>query len=245
VVNQAAVRHLFGGRNPIGSRLTFENPTDSAAQWVTIVGVVRDIHHAGLGEPPYPQVYLPAAQAPRRWVVLVARTDSQDPLVLGELTRQAIAGLDPDLALSEVRTMEQRVAGATARPRVSAIVLGGFALAALLLAAIGIYGVVSYGVLQRTREVGIRMALGASESSVLAMVLRQGMAPVVVGMAAGLGMAWAATRVLRSLLFQVGTADPATFVAVTAFLGCAALLACYLPARRAARSDPVAALRAE
>ena len=141
--------------------------------------------------------------------------------------------------------MEQRVAGATARPRVSAIVLGGFALAALLLAAIGIYGVVSYGVLQRTRELGIRMALGAGEGSLLRMVLRQGMAPVVVGIAAGLAIAWAATRVLRSLVAQVGTADPVTFVAVTAFLGCAALLACYLPARRAARSDPMAALRAE
>ena len=141
--------------------------------------------------------------------------------------------------------MEQRISDTTARPRVSAIVLGSFAVTALLLAAIGIYGVVSYGVLQRTRELGIRMALGAGEGTVLAMVLRQGMAPVALGIAVGIAAAWAATRVLRGLLFQVGATDPVTFLAVTIFLGMAALLACYLPARRAARSDPVIALRAE
>jgi putative ABC transport system permease protein len=245
VVNQEAARRYFGGRSPVGARLTFDEPTDSAVQWMTVVGVVGDIHHASLGEPPYPQVYLPVAQSPGRWVVLVARTDGRDPLALGPATRRAVSSLDPDLALSELSTMEQRISDTTARPRVSAIVLGSFAVTALLLAAIGIYGVVSYGVLQRTRELGIRMALGAGEGTVLAMVLRQGMAPVVLGIAVGIAAAWAATRVLRGLLFQVGATDPVTFLAVTIFLGVAALLACYLPARRAARSDPVIALRAE
>jgi len=245
MVNQAAVARYFGGRSPLGARLTFDEPTDSAAQWMTVVGVVGDIHHAGLEEAPYPQVYLPVAQSPGRWMVLVARTATRDPIALGPAVRQVVASLDPDLALSELSTMQQRIAGATARPRLSAIVLGSFAVAALLLAALGIYGVVSYGVLQRTRELGIRMALGAGQGTVLAMVLRQGMAPVAAGISAGIAVAWGVARVLRSLLFQVGTTDPATFVGVTLFLSGAALLACYLPARRAARSDPVAALRAE
>jgi putative ABC transport system permease protein len=245
VVNQTAVRRYFGGRSPLGSRLTFDEPTDSAARWMTVVGVVGDIHHAGLGEAPYPQAYLPVAQAPERWMVLVVRTEARNPLALGPGVRQAVASLDPDLALSELSTMEQRIAGVTARPRVSVIVLGGFAVTALLLAALGIYGVVSYGVLQRTRELGIRMALGAGRGAVLSMVLRQGMTPVVAGLAAGVAVAWAAARVLRSLLFEVGTTDPVTFLAVTLFLSGSALLACYLPARRAARADPVTALRAE
>jgi putative ABC transport system permease protein len=245
IVNQAAMRRYFGDRSPLGQRLTFDAPTDSVVHWMTIVGVVGDIHQAGLGEPPYPQVYVPVAQDPGRWMVLVARTDARDPLTLGPATLRTVASLDPDLALSQLTTMEQRISETTRRPRVSAIVLAGFAVTALLLAAIGIYGVVSFGVLQRTRELGIRMALGAREGTVLAMVLRQGMAPVVVGITAGMAAAWAATRVLRNVLFQVGATDPATFLAVTLFLSGAALLACYLPARRAARSDPVAALRAE
>jgi putative ABC transport system permease protein len=175
----------------------------------------------------------------------VVRTEARNPLALGPGVRQAVASLDPDLALSELSTMEQRIAGVTARPRVSVIVLGSFAVTALLLAALGIYGVVSYGVLQRTRELGIRMALGAGRGAVLSMVLRQGMTPVVAGLAAGVAVAWAAARVLRSLLFEVGTTDPVTFLAVTLFLSGSALLACYLPARRAARADPVTALRAE
>jgi len=245
VVNQAAVGRYFGGRNPIGARLTFNEPTDSAVQWMTVVGVVGDIHHAGLDEAPYPQAYLPVAQSPGRWMVLVARTDARDPITLAPAMRQAVAALDPDLALTELSTMEQRIAVATSRPRVSAVVLGSFAVTALLLAALGIYGVVSYGVLQRTRELGIRMALGAGQGTVLTMVLRQGMAPVAAGISAGIAVAWAAARVLHRLLFQVGTTDPGTFLAVTLFLSGAALLACYLPARRAARSDPVTALRAE
>jgi putative ABC transport system permease protein len=245
IINRTAALRYFGSRSPLGARLTLDDPDDSTAHWLTIVGVVGDIHHAGLEEPPYPQVYQPVAQAPRRWMVLVARTDAADPLAFAPAVRRIVAGLDPDLALTEVSTMAQRIAGITARPRVSALVLGGFAAVALLLAAIGIYGVVSYGVLQRTRELGIRMALGAEEGTVLAMVVRQGMAPVVAGIGIGLAGAWAAARLLRSLLFQVGTGDPTTFVAVTLCLGVSALLACYFPARRAAKADPVTALRAE
>jgi putative ABC transport system permease protein len=244
IINQVIARRYFAGRSPLGERLTFDDPTDSTARWYTVVGVVGDIHHAGLSEPPYPQMYLPLAQAPRRWMVVVLRTGT-DPLGLAPAARRALASVDPDLALSELRTMDQRISEITARPRVSAFLLGSFAVAALLLAAIGIYGVISYGVIQRTRELGIRMALGAGSHNVLGLVLRQGMMPVAAGIAAGMAGAWAASRLLRSLLFEVGATDPATFAAVTLFLTGFAAGACYLPARRAARMDPVVALRSE
>jgi putative ABC transport system permease protein len=245
IVNQAAAHRYFGGESPLGARITFEDPADTAARWMTVVGVVGDIHHAALDEPPYPQAYLPIAQAPGRWMVLVARAAGRDPLALAPVMRRVVGELDPGIALSGVATMDQRIASVTERPRLSALVLGGFAASALLLAALGIYGVVSYAVVQRTRELGIRLALGAGERSVVAMVLRQGMAPVAAGVGAGLAAAWGASRVLRSLLFDVGATDPLTFLAVATFLSGVALLACYLPARRASLSDPVTALRAE
>ncbi|MGN6391591.1 MAG: ABC transporter permease [Gemmatimonadales bacterium] len=245
LVNQAAAHRYFGGRSPLGARITFDDPADTAAQWMTVVGLVGDIHHAALDEPSYPQVYLPIAQAPGRWMVLVARAASGDPIALAPVMRRVVGDLDPSLALSRVGTMDQRIAAVTERPRLSALVLGSFAAGSLLLAALGIYGVVSYAVVQRTRELGIRMALGAAQHSVVSMVVRQGMAPVAAGLGVGLAAAWVASRVLQSLLFGVGTSDPVTFLAVTTFLSGVALLACYLPARRAALSDPNAALRAE
>jgi putative ABC transport system permease protein len=245
IVNQAVARRYFGGRNLLGARITFDDPADTAAQWMTVVGIVGDIHHAALDEPPYPQVYLPFAQAPGRWMVLVARSAGRDPLALAPVMRHVVAKLDPALALSGVATMDQRIASSTERPRLSALVLGSFAAGALLLAALGIYGVVSYGVVQRSRELGIRMALGAAEGSVVAMVVRQGRAPVAGGIGVGLAAAWGAARILRALLFDVGATDPPTFLAVATFLSGVALLACYLPARRASLSDPVTALRAE
>ncbi|HEX3273958.1 MAG TPA: ABC transporter permease [Gemmatimonadales bacterium] len=245
VVNRAMVHRYFQDRSPLGQRLTFDEPTDTAARWITVVGVVGDIHHAGLSEPPYPQLYLSVAQSPGRWMVLVARSAGRNAEALAPAMRRLVSSLDPNLALSDVSTMEQRIAAVTMWPRLSAVVLGGFAGTALLLAAIGIYGVVSYGVLQRTREVGVRMALGAGARTVLAMVLRQGMVPVAIGLVAGMIGAWAGARLLRRLLFEVGVADPLTFLTVTVFMSTTAALACYVPARRAARSDPVAALRAE
>jgi putative ABC transport system permease protein len=245
LVNQAAVRRYFGGRSPLGSSITFDNPTDSAAHWMTVVGVVGDIHHASLSEPPYPQAYLPVAQSPGRWMVLVARARGRDPLALAPALREVVARLDPTLALSGVATMEQRIASTTARPRVSALLLGSFAATALLLAAIGIYGVVSHGVVQRTRELGIRMALGARAQDVLRLVLRQGLAPVLAGLVLGLVAAAAASRVLRGLLYGVDGTDPATYATVMVFLAAVALAATWLPARRAARADPVEALRNE
>jgi putative ABC transport system permease protein len=175
-------------------------------------------------------------------VVLAVRAEG-DLTSLVPAIRRSLSELDPDLPLADVTTLEARKAASLARPRVNAAVLGGFALAALVLAAVGIYGVVAYSVVQRTRELGIRMALGAGGGKLVRMVIRQGMAPVLGGMALGLVGALAGGRALRSLLFGVGAGDPGTFVAVTFFLVAVALAAIYLPARRAARSDPMAALR--
>jgi putative ABC transport system permease protein len=206
--------------------------------------VVGDVRQESLAEPPYPQVYLPFAQMPMRSVVIAAR-GPLDPLALLPGLKAAVAELDPGLPLSEVATMDQMVTATLARPRVNAVLLGGFALVALALAAVGIYGVITYGVIQRTRELGIRMALGAGSDQLLRLVVRQGMAPVLAGVALGAAGALGAGRVLRSLLFGVGPTDPLIFALVTGFLLAVALMACYLPARRAAMTDPMTALRNE
>ena len=201
-----------------------------------------DVLHERLNGDPYPQVYVPFEQSPIRSMVLAVRT-SGDPLALVPTIRRTVAALDPNLPLADVRTLEDRKAASLARPRVNATVLGAFALASLVLAAVGIYGVVAYGVVQRTRELGIRTALGAGGSTLLRMVIRQGMTPVLGGMALGLVGSLAGGRLLRGLLFGVGAGDPVTLALVTCFLVVVALTAIYLPARRAARSDPMVALR--
>jgi putative ABC transport system permease protein len=200
------------------------------------------VRHERLSEQAYPQIYLPFAQSPSRSMVLAVRSQG-DAAALVPAIRASLAELDPGLPLAEIATLEERKAVSLARPRVNAALLGAFAVAALVLAAVGIYGVVAYGVVQRTRELGIRMALGAGGSTLLTMVIRQGMAPVLVGMLIGLAGALAGGRVLRSLLFGVESTDPLSFAAVTFFLAGVSLAAIYLPARRAARSDPMIALR--
>jgi len=244
VISQALARRYWPDRSPLGQRITFGNPADSSTTWSTIVGVVGDVRQESLAEPAYPQVYVPYAQMPVRSIVVAAR-GAGDPLALLAALKGSVAELDPSLPLSAVATMDQLVTATLARPRVNAAVLGGFALVALALAAVGIYGVITYGVVQRTRELGIRMALGAGSSQLLRLVVRQGMAPVLAGIALGGLGALAGTRVLRSLLFGVGATDPLTFALVTGFLLAVSLTASYLPARRAARSDPMAALRNE
>jgi predicted permease len=242
VINQAMARRFWGGRRAIGARITLGDPADPEARWLTVVGIAGDVRHERLSDQAYPQIYFPFDQAPIRSMVLAVRAEG-DPGSVVPAIRRSLAGIDPDLPLANVTTLEERKAASLARPRVNAAVLGGFALAALVLAAVGIYGVVAYGVVQRTRELGIRMALGAGGGPLLRMVIRQGMTPVLAGMALGLAGSLAAGRVLRSLLFGVGPSDPVTFVAVTFFLVAVALAAIYLPARRAARSDPMVALR--
>jgi putative ABC transport system permease protein len=242
VISEGLATRYWPGRSALGARITFGDPADTAATWTTVVGVVRDVRQATLGQDPYPQIYLPLAQAPSRSLVVAARADG-DPLELAPALRRTLAALDADLPLAEVSTMDQRVAATLARPKVNALLLGGFALAALVLAAVGIYGVIAYGVAQRTRELGIRMALGADAGSVLRLVVRQGMTPVLAGVAVGLAGALAGTRLLRSLLFGVGATDPPTFATGMVVLTAVAVLAAALPALRAARTDPMVALR--
>ena len=244
IVSEGLAQRYWPGRDPVGSRITFGDPSDSAADWMTVVGVVGDVRQDGAVSPAYPQIYVPFAQLSNRSIVVALRA-GRNPLALAAPLKQALAGVDPNLALSQVTTMEQRIAGTLARPRVNALLLAAFAATALVLAALGIYGVIAYSVVQRTRELGIRVALGASADVVLGMVMRQGLSPVLIGLAIGLGVAAVGSRMLRSLLYGVAPTDLATYAAVAAFLTAVAVAASYLPARRAARSDPVKALRAE
>jgi putative ABC transport system permease protein len=242
VISKTTAGRFWASGSPIGARITFGDPADPDVQWLTIVGVAGDVHPERLSDQAYPQIYVPFAQAPTRSVVLTVRADG-DPVSLVPAIRRSLAELDPDLPLADVTTLEQRKSMSLSQPRMNAAVLAGFALAALVLAAVGIYGVVAYGVVQRTRELGIRMALGAGGGPLLRMVVRQGMTPVLCGIALGLAGALAGGRFLRSLLFGVGAYDPVTLIVVTCFLVAVALAAIYLPARRAALADPMVALR--
>jgi putative ABC transport system permease protein len=244
VISRELARRYWPRGGELGARITFEDPADPEAAWLTVVGVAGDVRQEALGRPAYPQVYLPLAQAPARSLVIAART-AGDPLALAPALRAVLKELDADLPLSEVSTMDQRVAQTLSRPRVNALLLGGFALTALALAAIGIYGVIAYGVVQRKRELGIRLALGAGRDNLLGLVVRQGMRPVVAGVGLGIAAALAGTRLLRSLLFGVEPGDPLTFALVGLFLLTVALAASWVPARRAAQSDPMVALRTD
>jgi putative ABC transport system permease protein len=239
VINNEMARLYFPeGRDPIGIRVSF----DGGTQWFTIVGIVDVVAQEGLDAKPYAQVYLPIAQAQRRVVFVSIRTDGE-PRGLTPAARSALRSVDPELPMNDVRTMEARVADSIAAPRVSLVLLAGFAALAMVLAAIGIYGVLAYSVAQRTREIGIRMALGASASSVRRLIVTQGMTPAIGGLVLGLVGAYFGTRIMTKLLFGVQPTDPLTFAVVSIFLAAIALLASYIPSRRATRVAPTEALR--
>jgi putative ABC transport system permease protein len=242
VVNTEMVRRFIpAGRSPIGMRVTFGNPADTAGWW-TVVGVAEVVAQEGLNAKPYAQIYRPLAQAPRRNVYVSVKTDG-DPMALVPAVRQALRGVDPEIPLNDVATMEDRLSKSIAATRVSVAVLSIFAALAMLLAAIGIYGVLAYAVAQRTREIGIRMALGASAGSVRRLIVRQGMTPALIGVVLGLGGAYYLTRLMEKLLFGVQPGDPATFAMVALFLGVVAFIASVVPASRATRVAPTEALR--
>jgi len=243
VINtEFARRFIPEGRAALGSRVTFGNPGNPEVEWWTVVGIVDAVAQEGLDAKPYPQIYLPIAQATRRAVYVSARTDG-DPMALVPQLRQALKAVDPEVPMNDVRTLRQRVNDNIAAPRVSVIVLAAFAALALTLAAIGIYGVLAYSVAQRTREIGIRMALGANAGDVRRLIVRQGMTPALLGLAAGLVGAWWLTVLMEKLLFGVAPRDPVTFATVAAFLFVVALAACHAPARRATIVAPTEALR--
>jgi predicted permease len=242
VINEAAARRFFPGEDPIGRTLLIGWTEDSVRMGGEIVGIAGDVRSGGLKEAPEPELYLPFDQAAvRDFTVVMQATGS--PSALLSAARRVVQELDRDLPLFQVKTMEERVGAAAAQPRFYTVLLAIFAGVALLLAAVGVYGVMSYSVSQRAPEIGIRMALGARSSDVLRLVLGQGMALAILGLALGVSGALASGRVLQSLLFGVSSSDLTTFVGVSVVLGTVALLASYLPARRAARTDPMEALR--
>jgi putative ABC transport system permease protein len=238
LINQSFARRHFAGEDPVGQRLEFND------QSFEIVGVVGDVRHFGPREAVRPEMFAHHPQAVWRTMTLIARTQTP-PLHLAAAVRAEIAELDRDVGVASVRSMEQVVADFLAPERVTTAQMAAFALIALLIAAIGIYGVMSYSVLQRTHEIGVRTALGARPTAVLAMIVRQGLGLTAVGVAIGLAGAFVVTRLMTSLLYDVTATDPLTLAAATAFLAVTALLASYLPARRAARIDPMVALRAD
>ena len=245
VISEEAVHRFFDdGRDPIGSRITFGNPSNPATTWMTIVGVVGNIAQEGVTAKPYAQLYQSIEQSPSRSVFVSGRTEG-DPTLLASSVRGAVRSVDPDLLVNDVVPLDARVAQSIARPRLSVLLLGGFSAIALLLAAIGIYGVMAYTVAQRTREIGVRMALGADPAKVKQLIVRQGMRPALLGVVLGLVAAFLATRLIARLLYGVSAVDPVTFVLVPLFLIGVALLATWLPARRATRVPPTVALQSE
>ena len=245
VISQALARRYFASVDPVGARIRMGGGAiDADAPWVSIVGVVADIRNDDLGAPPEAQLYRPLAQQPRRAMSLLARTTGEPDALVAAL-RQQIQIIDPEQPIFAVQTMSQILFGDTSGSRIVIGVLGVFAFLALVLAAVGIYGVVSYTATQRTREIGIRMALGAGTGDVLRLVLGQGMISVAAGMVVGLAISLAVTRLVAGILFQVSPTDPVTFGGVTLLLGGVGLLASLVPALRAGRLQPVAALREE
>jgi predicted permease len=245
IVNETAVRKYWRGENPVGQSLRLHAGVSAVRQTPrVVVGVVKDVRYGGLDVEPQAEVYIPHSQHPVDGLVMTVRTRGNPRDALGE-ARGVLRHLDPGMPMSDVATMEEIVAESVAARRFSLVLLAGFAGVALLLAAIGIYGVLSYTVGQRTKEIGVRMAMGAPRRHVLRLVVGEGVTLVVLGLTIGLGLALGLTRVIRGLLYQVQPYDPPTLAAVGAALVAVALTASYMPARRAASVDPVQALRAE
>ncbi|MBA2433649.1 MAG: ABC transporter permease [Chthoniobacterales bacterium] len=239
IINQALATRYWPNEIPLGKRLRL--PTREGPVWATIVGIVGDLRHRGLDQPVKPELYVPLAQAPYPAVILVVRS-AQDPASLTSAIRGAVQAIDPTLPLAHVRTLEQVIADSVAPRRLSVVLLSVFAGIALVLASVGIYGVMSFLVVQRTHEIGVRMALGAQRADVLRLVIAHAGALIGAGTLLGLVVAFFTTSLLRSVLYEVSTLDLPIFLFVTLILAAVALLASYIPARRATRADPMVAL---
>jgi putative ABC transport system permease protein len=246
IINQAAAEEFFSGEDPLGKRIRpYIDPMyETTEKLVEIVGVVSDVRYGRLEELIEPDVYLSALQPTDPAQIVILRT-AIDPTGITAAVRNEVLELDRNVPLTAIQTMKERTAEVTSRTRFIAELLGLFAGLAVLLSAVGIYGVMAYSVSARTRELGIRITLGAQRADVLRLMMGDGIVLVLIGVAAGLIAAWAASRVLQSQLYQVRPGDPLVFFAVALTLAGAALLACYLPARRAAKVDPMVSLRHE
>jgi putative ABC transport system permease protein len=249
VINQTLARQAWPDGDAVGRRLLLGGgPNDSIYR--TVVGIVGDVRHRGLSVDPRPEMYLPHAQFPAgtgtaiNSLYLTVRT-AGEPVALVPAIRSAVAELDPDVTMSEVQTMEQALGSWSAERRFTMLIVTGFAFAALLLGAVGIYGIMAHLVVQRTREIGIRIALGAVPSEILRLVLSQGALLAGLGIAVGIAGAFAATRLLAGLLYQVRPTDPVTFAGTALVLALVAAVASLVPAFRATRVAPIEALRAE
>jgi putative ABC transport system permease protein len=243
IVNETFVKRYLPNEDPIGKRFTFGDGNNNP-RWITIVGVVRDTRRQGLDQPVRIESWMPHAQSPSRLMPVVLRTTG-DPLALSRSAREAVWSLDSDLPIPKMETMEQILSESVAQRRLNMLLLSVFAAVALILAAVGIFGVMSYAVTQRTNEIGIRMALGAQTRDVLRLIVGQGMMLALAGVVIGLIATFALTRLMSSLLFGVRPTDPVTFAAIAVLLAGVALVTCWIPAWRATKVDPMIALRCE
>ena len=240
IVNATLARKYWPNQNPVGKRLRFED----GDPWTTVIGVVGDSRQLGLDHEPPPILYVPYQDLPLPFTTVVIRS-ALPPSATTPLMRAALASIDSDLALSDVETLRQLFGRFLGEPRFRLTAIGAFAILALMLAIVGVYGLISFTVAQRTREIGIRVALGARPAQVLGAFVREAATLAAVGIAAGAIVALAATRLIQSFLFEVGASDPTVFIGVSALLLAAAMAASYIPSRRALRVDPLIALRAE
>ncbi|PYI94478.1 MAG: hypothetical protein DME97_00440 [Verrucomicrobia bacterium] len=246
IVNERFANKFFPGQNVIGKRIMPGMAADDSGEKMReIVGVVGNVKHLALKNEDSPEMYLPQTQIPFNIMSLVIRTSVSDPSALTASLRKELAALDKTIPLTSVRVFDEYVSRSLARPRFNALLLSIFAGTALVLTAIGIYGVLAYSVAQRTSEIGIRIALGAGKSSIFQLIVGQAMTLVGISLVIGLAGAFAATRLLNSLLFGVGASDPATFIGIVLLVSAVAFIAAWVPARRATRVDPIIALRAE
>jgi putative ABC transport system permease protein len=243
MISDTMARKYWSGDDPLGKRIRLES-RETNDRWITIVGIVGDVRNDDVDAPPLPQLYLPHAQNPLREMSLIVRTTG-DPLSNAAAARASVWAIDGNLPVYQVSTMKQLFFEDLAGVRIVVELLGAFAALALILAAVGIYGVMSYSVAQRTNEIGIRLALGAQKRDVMSLIVRQGMKLVIAGVTIGIFGALALTRVMKSMLYGVSATDPVTITGMASILALVALLACWIPAWQATKVDPIVTLRAE